>query len=75
MYLPNSVATAAAVAANKLKTPVRLWVPLEDNMRMLGKRNPYFFNYKVMTFFCCILELHLYMNYVLSRLDSTQKKR
>lgn len=47
IYLPNSIATASAVAAFKLKTPVRLWMPLEDNMRMLGKRNPYFFNYKV----------------------------
>jgi len=45
--LQNSVATAAAVAANKLRRPVRLWVPLEDNMCMLGKRNPYLFDYKI----------------------------
>ena len=44
--LPCHLATAAAVAANKLKRPVRLWLPLEDNMKMLGKRNPYLFDYK-----------------------------
>jgi len=26
---------------------VRVWVPLEDNMRMLGKRNQYVFDYKI----------------------------
>ena len=44
--LPCHLATAAAVAANKLKRPVRLWMPLEDNMKMLGKRSPYLFDYK-----------------------------
>ena len=47
IYNPNSCATAAAVAAQKLKRPVRLWLNLEDNMKMLGKRNPYVFDYKV----------------------------
>ena len=41
------LATAATVAANKVKRPVRLWLNLEDNMKMLGKRNPYLFDYKV----------------------------
>merc|ERR1711962_1767715 len=45
--LPNHVAAAAAVAANEVKRPVRLWVPLEDNMRMLGKRNQYLFDYRI----------------------------
>ena len=45
--LPIHLATAAAVAANKMKRPVRLWMPLEDNMKMFGKRNPYLFDYKV----------------------------
>ena len=40
-------ATAASVAANKLKRPVRLWLPLEHCMKMLGKRNQYLFDYKV----------------------------
>ena len=47
IYLPNGMAAAASVAANKLKQPIRLWLPLEENMRMLGKRNPYVFDYKV----------------------------
>ena len=40
-------ATAASVAAHKLKRPVRLWLPLEHCMKMLGKRNQYLFDYKV----------------------------
>ena len=39
-------ATAASVAANKLQRPVRLWLPLEVCMKMLGKRNQYLFDYK-----------------------------
>ena len=54
--LPCHLATAAAVAANKIKRPVRIWLPLEDNMKMLGKRNHYLFDYKVK---CCFgLESH-----------------
>jgi len=45
--LPNAVASAATVAANKLRTPVRLWMTLEDNMNMFGKRNPYVFDYEI----------------------------
>ena len=45
--LQNSAAAAATVAAHKLKRPVRLWMNLEDTMRMLGKRNPYLFDYLV----------------------------
>ena len=41
--------TAASVAANKLQRPVRLWLPLENCMKMLGKRNQYLFDYKVST--------------------------
>ena len=40
-------ATAASVAAHKLQRPVRLWLPLEHCMKMLGKRNQYLFDYKV----------------------------
>ena len=29
------------------RTPVRLWMTLEDNMNMFGKRNPYVFDYEV----------------------------
>ena len=47
--LPIHLATAGAVAANKVNKPVRIWMPLEDNMKMLGKRNPYLFDYKVTT--------------------------
>ena len=45
--MQNSCATAAAVAAKQLNKPVRLWLNLEDNMKMLGKRNPYLFDYQV----------------------------
>lgn len=45
--LPNQLVTAAAVAANKLGKPVRLWLPLEDNMKLFGKRNTYVFDYKI----------------------------
>ena len=41
------LATAASVAAHKLQRPVRLWLPLELCMKMLGKRNQYLFDYKV----------------------------
>ena len=44
-------AAAATVAAGKLGRPVRLWMNLEDNMRMLGKRNPYMMNYEVIEVF------------------------
>jgi len=47
IVLPMHLATAATVAANKVKRPVRLWLNLEDNMKMLGKRNPYLFDYKI----------------------------
>ena len=49
--LPCHLATAAAVAANKMKRPVRIWIPLEDNMKMLGKRNHYLFDYKARCYF------------------------
>ena len=47
IYLPNHLATAAAVAAHKLGRPVRVHLPLEDNMRMLGKRCAFVFDYKL----------------------------
>merc|ERR1712142_858907 len=47
IYLPNQLCTAAAVAANKLGRPVSLWLPLEDNMKLFGKRTPYVFDYKM----------------------------
>ena len=45
--LPNRVAAATAVAANKLGKPVRLVLDIETNMRMMGKRLPYLCQYKV----------------------------
>ena len=57
--LPQHIGTAATVAANKVKRPVRLWMPLEDNMRMLGKRNPYVFDYKVWICKKCLLVFNL----------------
>ena len=45
--LSTHQATAASVAANKLQRPVRLWLTLENCMKMLGKRNQYLFDYKV----------------------------
>ena len=46
-FMQNCGAAAATVAAGKLGRPVRLWMNLEDNMRMLGKRNPYMMDYEV----------------------------
>ena len=45
--LPIHLATAGAVAANKTNKPVRIWMTMEDNMKMLGMRNHYLFDYKV----------------------------
>ena len=70
IVLPLHLATAGAVAANKVKRPVRIWMPLEDNMKMLGKRNCYMFDYKV------VLEyelIHVMMIY--NRLVSHQIRR
>ena len=50
VVLAMHIATASAVAANKIKKPVRLWMNLEDNMRMMGKRNPFLIDYKVYLF-------------------------
>lgn len=43
--LPNAIATACAVAAEKLRKPVRLTLDLQTNMELLGKRSPYLFQY------------------------------
>jgi xanthine dehydrogenase/oxidase len=40
-------ATAASVAAHITRRPVRIVLSLEDNMEMIGKRNPSFTNYQV----------------------------
>ncbi len=40
------VSAACAVAANKLRSPVRLVQSLGDNMRMMGKRSEYSFSYR-----------------------------
>ena len=77
--LPCHLATAAAVAANKLKRPVRLWMPLEDNMKMLGKRNPHLFDYQVITlsglsyvqFYCFRLEYPLMARFRVLTASST----
>ena len=43
---PNNVAAACAVAAAKLRRPVRMVMDLKTNMEMLGKRLPYLVKYK-----------------------------
>ncbi|XP_059083877.1 uncharacterized protein LOC131881124 isoform X2 [Tigriopus californicus] len=43
--LPNAIATACAVAAEKVRKPVRLTLDLQSNMELLGKRSPYLFEY------------------------------
>lgn len=43
----NILATAAAVAAKKLRQPVRFVVDLNTNMMYAGWREPYYSNYEV----------------------------
>lgn len=43
----NIVATAAALAANKVHKPVRISLGLQDNMTIIGWREPYLCTYKV----------------------------
>ncbi|XP_063842980.1 xanthine dehydrogenase/oxidase-like isoform X2 [Scylla paramamosain] len=43
----NIVSTAAAVAAQKMRRPVRVQLDLSDNMRIVGGREPYLCTYKV----------------------------
>ena len=44
---PNILAGAAAVAAKKVRQPVRIVLSLKDQMTMIGWREPYFTKYKV----------------------------
>jgi xanthine dehydrogenase/oxidase len=44
---PSHIAAACAVAAQTLKKPVRVFLDLETNMSMLGKRLPYIMRYEV----------------------------
>jgi xanthine dehydrogenase/oxidase len=48
VYKPSYIAAASAVAANKLKKPIRLVLDLQTNMEYMGKRCPYYFEYTVM---------------------------
>lgn len=41
------VSTAAALAAYKLKKPVKMWIPLKKNMTVIGKRYPFYATYEV----------------------------
>ncbi|CAH1116797.1 unnamed protein product [Phaedon cochleariae] len=41
------ISTASAVAAYKLKAPVRMTMPMEKNMDIIGKRYPLFVTYEV----------------------------
>ncbi|KAJ8949770.1 hypothetical protein NQ318_018999 [Aromia moschata] len=41
------VSTAAALAAYKLRKPVKMWMPLEANMNVIGKRYPFYVEYDV----------------------------
>ena len=43
----NVVAVAAAVAANKLSKPIRIYLPLEANMSLTSGREQYLFSYEV----------------------------
>lgn len=43
----NMVATACAVAANKVNRPVRIAMDLNSNMEMVGKRHPFQCDFKV----------------------------
>ena len=47
ILLPSGIAGACAVAAKKVRKPVRLILDLQTNMEMFGKRNPYLFRYTV----------------------------
>ena len=42
----NMVSTAAAVAAQKLRRPVRVQLDLADNMKIVGGREPHLCTYK-----------------------------
>ncbi|KAJ8952857.1 hypothetical protein NQ314_007463 [Rhamnusium bicolor] len=41
------VSTAAALAAYKLNKPVKMWMPLEKNMDVIGKRYPLMTDYEI----------------------------
>ncbi|CAG9813286.1 unnamed protein product [Phaedon cochleariae] len=41
------LSTATALAAHKLKAPVRMTMPLEKNMDIIGKRYPFYVEYEV----------------------------
>ncbi|KAJ8985873.1 hypothetical protein NQ317_006247 [Molorchus minor] len=41
------ISSATALAAYKLKQPVKLWMPLETNMSVIGKRYPVYSHYEV----------------------------
>ncbi|KAJ8967052.1 hypothetical protein NQ317_000044 [Molorchus minor] len=41
------ISTAAALAAHKLRKPVKLWMPMEKNMSVIGKRSPMYVKYEV----------------------------
>nr|XP_023019888.1 xanthine dehydrogenase-like [Leptinotarsa decemlineata] len=43
------IAGAAALASFKLKKPVKIWLPFETNMRIVGKRSPLYSDYEVAT--------------------------
>ena len=44
---PTMIATACAVAAYKMRAPVRIVLDIKTNMELVGKRNPYVFQYQV----------------------------
>ncbi|KAJ8952860.1 hypothetical protein NQ314_007466 [Rhamnusium bicolor] len=44
---PALVSTAAALAAHKLNRPVKMWMPLQKNMSVIGKRIPLWMQYEV----------------------------
>ncbi|XP_018569701.1 xanthine dehydrogenase/oxidase-like [Anoplophora glabripennis] len=43
----SMLCAAAALAALKLRKPVKMWLPLEKNMTIIGKRYPFYANYEV----------------------------
>ena len=44
--IAGHIAAAAAIAANKIKRPVRLVMDIESNMAVLGKRHAHLIQYK-----------------------------
>lgn len=47
MFRNAMVSSAAALAAQKLRVPVTMTLPFEDNVNIVGKRYPFYMKYNV----------------------------